>query len=76
MKSLTMKLPEGLSAWLETEAKRAKRPKSAVVRDILLQHQQTQPCTALDLAADLCGCVKSDLRDLARNKKHLKGFGR
>ena len=76
MKSLTMKLPEGLSAWLETEAKRVKRPKSAVVRDILQQHQQTQPRNALDLTADLCGCVKSGVRDLARNKKHLKGFGR
>jgi hypothetical protein len=76
MKSLTMKLPEDLSAWLETEAKRAKRPKSAVVRDILQQHQQTQARNALDLAADLCGCVKSGVRDLARNKKHLKGFGR
>jgi hypothetical protein len=76
MKSLTMKLPEDLSAWLETEAIRAKRPKSAVVRDILQQHQQTQARNALDLAADLCGCVKSGVRDLARNKKHLKGFGR
>jgi hypothetical protein len=24
----------------------------------------------------LCGCVQSGLRDLSRNKKHLKGFGR
>ena len=31
---------------------------------------------ALDLAADLYGCVQSGLRDLSRNKKHLKGFGR
>jgi len=75
VKTLTMKLPESLSAWLEQEARRMNRPKSAVVRAILQQHQQTQPCTALDLAADLCGCVKSGVRDLARNKKHLKGFG-
>jgi hypothetical protein len=25
---------------------------------------------------DLCGCVLSGLGDLARNKKHMKGFGR
>lgn len=71
-----MKLPEGLSTWLEMEAKRTKRPKSEVVRDILQQHQQAQPRAALDLAGDLCGCVESGVRDLARNKKHLKGFGR
>ena len=76
MKTLTMKLPEGLLSWLEHEAKRAQQPKSALVREILQQHQQRQHQSALDLAADLCGCVQSGLRDLSRNKKHLKGFGR
>jgi predicted transcriptional regulator len=76
VKTLTMKLPEGLSAWLEKEARRVRRPKSAVARDILEQHQRTQPASALDLAADLCGCAASGVRDLSRNKKHLKGFGR
>ena len=76
MKTLTMKLPEGLLSWLETEAKRARQPKSALVREILRQHQQRQHPSALDLTADLCGCAESGLGDLARNKKHLKGFGR
>ena len=76
MKTLTMKLPDELLRWLENEAERARQPKSALVRDILQQHQQRQHQSALDLAADLCGCVKSGLGDLARNKKHLKGFGR
>jgi len=76
MKTLTMKLPDGLLGWLEAEAKRARQPKSALVRQILQQHQQRQRRSALDLAADPCGCVQSGLRDLARNKKHLKGFGR
>ena len=76
MKTLTMKLPDGLLSWLENEAKRANRPKSAVVREILQQHQQGQPRTAFDMAADLCGCAQSGVRDLSRNKKHLKGFGR
>jgi len=76
MKTLTMKLPDGLLGWLENEAKRARRPKSALVREILEQHQQRQYLSALDLAADLCGCVESGLRDLSRNKRHLKGFGR
>ena len=76
MKTLTMKLPDGLLGWLEHEAKRARQPKSALVREILQQHQQRRHPSALDLAADLCGCVQSGLRDLSRNKKHLKGFGR
>jgi hypothetical protein len=76
MKTLTMKVPDGLLVWLENEAKRAGQPKSALVRDMLLQHKQQRPQSALDLASDLCGCVESGLGDLARNKKHLKGFGR
>lgn len=76
MKTLTMKVPEELAVWLEQEARRARRSKSAVVRDILAQHKQRQPQSALDLAADLCGCVQSGLGDLSRNKRHLKGFGR
>jgi predicted DNA-binding protein len=76
MRTLTMKVPDGLLGWLEEEAKRAQRPKSALVREILQQHQQRQHQSALDLAADLCGCVQSGVRDLSRNKKHLKGFGR
>lgn len=75
MKTLTMKMPDGLLVWLENEARRAGQPKSALVREILQQHRQRRPQSALDLAADLCGCVKSGFGDLARNKKHLKGLG-
>ena len=60
----------------ENEAKRARQPKSALMREILQQHRQRRHQSALDLAADLCGCVGSGLRDLSRNRKHLKGFGR
>jgi predicted DNA-binding protein len=76
VKTLTMKLPDELLVWLEREAKRANRGKSTIVREILLQHQRTRHRSALDLAADLCGSVQSGVRDLAHNKKHLKGFGR
>ncbi|MGO9201718.1 MAG: ribbon-helix-helix protein, CopG family [Limisphaerales bacterium] len=76
MKTLTMKLPEDLLGWLENEAKRAGRPKSALLREILRQQQRQRRPSALDLAADLCGCVRSGLGDLAQNRKHLKGFGR
>ena len=79
MKTLTMKLPAETFAWLEKEAKRANRPKSVLVRELLERARQYQlPArrSALDLAGDLCGSVESGLRDLSHNKKHLKGFGR
>ena len=70
-----MKLPDPLLAWLEKEAKHTRRPKSAIIRDILQKHQRTQPRSALDMAVDLCGSVRSGVRDLSYNKKHLRGFG-
>ena len=76
MKTMTMKVPDELLGWLEHEARRAGQPKSALVREILQQHQRRRHQSALDLAADLCGCVRSRLRDLPRNRKHLKGLGR
>jgi hypothetical protein len=76
VKTLTMKLPEPLLAWLEDESKRLKLPKSALVRQILQKQEQAQPRNALAMAADLCGCAQSGLGDLARNRKRLKGFGR
>ena len=71
-----MKLPDQLLAWLEQQAKRNRRPKSAIVREILQKHQKAQPRSALDLAADLCGSVRSGLCDLSFNKNRLRGFGR
>ena len=76
MKTLTMKVPDELLGLLEHEARRAGQPKSALVREILQQHQRGRHQSALDLAADLCGCVRGGLGDLSRNRKHLKSFGR
>jgi len=76
MKTLTLKVPASLLTWLEQEARRAKRPKSTFVRELLQQHlDQKKNPSVLDLASDLCGCVDSGLKDLSYNKKHLKGFG-
>jgi hypothetical protein len=46
------------------------------VREILQKHQNAGPRSALDMAADLCGSVRSGLHDLSYNKKRLRGFGR
>jgi hypothetical protein len=75
VKTLTLKLPDGLLAWLEEEARRANRPKSALVREFLQERQQRKSQSALDLAGDLCGCVESGLGDLSHNRRRLKGFG-
>jgi Ribbon-helix-helix protein, copG family len=75
VKTLTLRLPDSLLAWLEQEARRVNLSKSALVRDVLQQHQHQRAQNALDLAGDLCGCVDSGLRDLSHNKKRLKGFG-
>jgi len=40
MKTLTMKVPDGLLSWLENEARRVGQPKSALVREILQQYRQ------------------------------------
>lgn len=76
MKTLTLKLPKDLLEWVETEARKSNRPKSALIRDILKQHRETTRKSAVDLAADLCGCVSSGLCDLSRNMKRLRGFGK
>ena len=73
---MTMKLPAELASWLERESKKAGLPKSALVRDILNRHKSNKTASAYDLAADLCGCVNSGLRDLSRNKKYLRGYGK
>jgi len=76
MKMLTVKLPDDLLSWLELEAKRAGQSKAALVREILKMHQARSRRSAPDLTAGLCGSVESEVRDLSRNRKYLKGFGR
>jgi hypothetical protein len=41
----------------------------------LWSHEKPKLRFALDIAADLGGSVRSGLRDLSHNKKHLRGFG-
>jgi predicted DNA-binding protein len=76
MKTLTLKLPENIARWLESEARRLNRTKSAIVREVLAAHQERRSQSALDLASDLCGSVQSRHGDLSHNKARLKGFGR
>ena len=75
MKTVSVKLPAPLAAWLTQQARQLRRSKSALVRQALEQ-QRTQPGrgTCLDLMQDLCGSMAGP-RDLSTNPRHLEGFG-
>jgi hypothetical protein len=75
MKTVSVKLPVPLAAWLNQQARELGRSKSALVRQAL-ERQRSKPDkgTCLDLMENLCGCVRGP-RDLSTNPKHLEGFG-
>jgi predicted DNA-binding protein len=75
VKTVSVKLPAPLAAWLTQQARELRRSKSALVRQALEQ-QRSQPGkgTCLDLMEDLCRSVRGP-RDLSTNPTHLRGFG-
>ncbi len=78
MKTLTVRLPEGLVAQIEAESRRRKLSKSDVVRERLTDRGRSrQRQTALlDAIADVVGSVDGLPRDLsARTKEYLKSTG-
>jgi predicted DNA-binding protein len=78
MKTISLKLPEALDSKLTAAARRSKRTKSAVVREVLEEYlvKSTPPkgMSCLDLAADLAGIFDGPT-DLATNKKYMEGYG-
>ena len=79
MKTLSVKLPDGLDARLTVAARRRKTTRSSLVRktlhDALREEGKPTRGSALDVVRDLIGCV-SGPADLSVNKAHLKTFGR
>jgi Ribbon-helix-helix protein, copG family len=76
MKTLTVKLPEPLAAWLSRRAKELGRPQSEIVREALARAQAgggTDSCH--DLMMDVCGSVDGP-KDLSTDPKYLDGFGK
>ena len=75
MKTLTVRLPDGLVAQIEAESRVRKLSKSDVVRERLTlgaRARRGRPAQ-LDAIADLIGSVDGLPPDLsARTKKHLK----
>ena len=76
MKTLTLKLPADQAVLLESKAKALGRPKSALVREAVAVMLASDPVGSChDLMKAQCGIWRNTPRDLATNKKHLKGFG-
>lgn len=78
MKTISLKLPDTLRAKLERASKQRKQSKSEMVRIALEQYLEGQRTVAagsvLDAAKRWIGCVEGP-GDLARNPKHMEGFG-
>ena len=83
MSVLTCKLPAALGARLAESARRRGVPKSVLVREAIeakiikeAAASRRRPANLIEALGDSVGSIASGKRDLARNKKHLQGYGR
>ena len=78
-RTISVKIPRPLAVRLSAAVRRRKTSRSAIVREALEGHLQSQPSdhagTFLDLAGDIVGSV-SGPADLSTNKGRLRGYGR
>lgn len=75
MKTITVKLPEQLAAWLSRRARELGRPQSDLVREALQRSSEGNGgASCHDLFADVCGVIEGP-KDLSTNPRHLAGFG-
>lgn len=79
MRTITLKLPDGLAARVSAAVKRRGVSTSALVRESLDARlgsdEDTNPGSCLDLAGDLRGLLTGPA-DLSSNPARLKGYGR
>jgi predicted DNA-binding protein len=82
MSVLTCKLPSALDGRLADLAKRRGVAKSVLVREAIEAKivkdtaTQSNPANLTEALGDSVGSIASGKRDLARNKKHLRDYGR
>lgn len=75
MKTVTVKLPDVLAAWLSRRARELGRPQSDLVREALQRASEgTSGASCHDVFGDVCGVIEGP-KDLSTNAKHLAGFG-
>ena len=79
MRTITLKLPDGLAARVGAAVRRRAMTTSALVREALEDRlgpeKDDRPGSCLDLARDLRGSLEGRA-DLSSNPAHLKGYGR
>ena len=81
MSVLTCKLPRALDGRLAELARRRGVSKSVLVREAIAakiaeESAVPRPANLIEALGDSVGSIASGKRDLARNKKHLRGYGR
>ena len=78
MTTITCKIPEGLHAQLQAQAKQQRVSKSSIVREAidwrLKQGSKRAAPRALDLVADLAGSLRGP-RHLSTNPKYMENMG-
>lgn len=75
MKTVTVKLPGPLAAWLSRRARELGRPQSDLVREALQRASEgTSGASCDDLFSDVRGVIYGP-KDLSTHPKHLAGFG-
>lgn len=79
MSTLTIQLPDAVKEQLAAAARRSGRSPSRFAREMLEAHLKNGLATGhtslFERSQDLCGSVSGGPRDLAANKRHLKGYG-
>jgi len=79
MSTLTIQLPETVKEQLRAAARRSGKSPSRFVLETLearLKNGRNSGRRSLfERSQDLCGSVAGGPRDLAANKRHLKGYG-
>jgi hypothetical protein len=76
MKTISLKIDAHLYTWLEKQSKKSGRSKSAITREALeTSRRQKGAPSCHDLMQEACGSFRSGVKDLATNKKYMKGFG-
>ena len=75
MKTITVKLPDSLAAWLSRRASELGRAQSEIVREALQRAAEDKSSVSChDMFLDVCGTIEGP-KDLSSNPKHLVGFG-
>ena len=79
MRTITLKLPDGLAARVSAAVRRRGVSTSALVREALeyrlAREKRDRAGSCLDLAGDLAGVVEGPA-DLSSSGRHRKGYGR